>query len=129
MAFTYDPTTDLGKVRMLIPDRVEETLIFQDEEIEAYLSMNDSNFRRAAAEALETIASDEALTLKVITTLDLSTNGASLSSALLERAKVLRAQADRADDTDEGGSFDYAEMNLNAFTQRERVIKQAQRGL
>ena len=81
MAFTYDVTTNIGKVRMMIPDRVEDSAIFEDGEIQAYLDMNDSNVRRAAAEALETIASDEAMTLKVISTLDITTNGASTSSA------------------------------------------------
>lgn len=127
MAFTYEPTTDIGKVRMLIPDRVEDVAIFQDNEIDAYLSMNDSNVRRAAAEALETIASDEVMTLKVMSTLDLTTNGASVSSALLERAKMLRAKADDDDAADEGGMFDYAEMNVNAFTARARVRNQALR--
>jgi hypothetical protein len=112
---------------MLIPDRVEDSAVFQDAEIEAYLSMNDSNVRRAAAEALETIASDEAMTLKVITTLDITTNGASTSASILERAKLLREQADKDDDAEDGGGFDYAEMNVNAFTGRERVWKQAQR--
>jgi len=129
MAFTYDPTNDVGKVRMLIPDRVEDSAIFQDAEIEAYLDMNDSNVRRAAAEALETIASDEVMTLKVMSTLDLTTNGASVSSALLERAKLLRSKADDDDAGEEGGGFDYAEMDVNAFTHRERVYKQGQRDI
>lgn len=127
MTFTYDVTTDIGKARMLIPDRVDADAVFTDEEIAAYLSMNDSNIRRAAADALETIASDEAMTLKVVSTLDLSTNGASTSDAILARAKLLRQQADDADAGEEGGSLDYAEMDLNAFTRRERVWKQAQR--
>jgi hypothetical protein len=127
MTFTYDPTTSIGKVRMLIPDRVEDNAIFSDEEIEALLSMNGSNVRRATAEALETIASDEVMTLKVLSTLDLSTNGASVSSAILERAKILRTKADDDDLADEGGGFDYAEMGVNAFTRRERFVKQAQR--
>lgn len=127
MVFSYDPTTDVGKVRMLIPDRVEEHAIFSDEEIEAYLSMNSSNVRRAAAEALETIASDEVMTLKVLSTLDLSTNGASTSDAILARAKILRSQADVSDLAEDGGGFDYAEMSVNAFTRRERVRNQALR--
>lgn len=127
MAYSYLPTTDIGKVRMLVPDRVEASAIFSDEEIQAYLDMNDSNVRRAAAEALETIASDEAMTLKVITTLDLSTNGASTSDALLKRAALLRQQADDADASEDGGMFDYAEMTPNAFTKRERVVNQALR--
>jgi hypothetical protein len=124
MAFTYDVTTDIGKVRMLIPDRVEDGAIFQDDEIEAYLSLNDSSVRRAAAEALETIASDEVMTSKVISTLDLTTNGASTSDAILKRAALLREQADKDDGADEGGMFDYAEMNVNAFTTRERIRNQ-----
>lgn len=127
MTYTYQPTTAIGKVRMLIPDRVEANAVFSDEEIQAYLDMNDSNVRRAAAEALETIASDEAMTLKVISTLDLTTNGASTSAAILERAKILRQQADEADAGEEGGMFDYAEMTPNAFTRRERVINQTLR--
>ena len=127
MTYTYQPTTAIGKVRMLIPDRVEANAVFSDEEIQAFLDMNDSNVRRAAAEALETIASDEAMTLKVISTLDLTTNGASTSAAILERAKILRQQAEEADAGEEGGGFDYAEMATNAFTRRERVWKQALR--
>lgn len=127
MAFTFVMTNNIGKVRLLIPDRVEANAVFTDEEIQAYLDMNDSNVRRAAAEALETIASDEAMTLKVLTTLDLSTNGASVSDALLRRAEILRDKADEADAGEEGGSFDYAEMVSNDFTARERVSKQAQR--
>lgn len=127
MSFTYDTTTDVGKVRMLVPDRVEDNAIFQDDEIQAYLDLNDSNVRRAAAEALETIASDDVMTLKVVSTLDLTTNGAASSDALLRRANNLRELADKAEDGDDGGAFDYAEMVTNAFTGRERVLKQAQR--
>ena len=127
MTYSYLPTTDIGKVRMLIPDRVEANAVFSDEEIQAYLDMNDSNVRKAAAEALETIASDEAMTLKVITTLDISTNGASTSDAILRRAALLRQQADEADAGEEGGMFDYADMTPNAFTRRERVLNQAMR--
>ncbi len=126
MAFTYDPTTDQGRVRMLIPDRDEQNVIFQDVEIQAYLDLNEGNVKRAAAEALETVASDQALVLKVITTLGLSTNGAAVANSLLERSKMLRDSADKADAAD-GGLFDYAEMPNNAFTKRERVWKQWQR--
>lgn len=126
MTFTYNLSDAIGKVRMLIPDRVEGNAVFTDEEIQAYLDMNDSNVRLAAAEALETIASDEAMTLKVISTLDLTTNGASTSDAILRRAELLREQA-KEKDTDDGGSFDYAEMSTNAFTTRERMLKQMQR--
>lgn len=127
MTFTYSPSDAIGKVRMLIPDRVEEHAVFSDEEIQAYLDMNDSDIRRATAQALETIASDEVMTLKVLTTLDISTNGASVSDALLRRAEGLRLQADDADAGEEGGSFDYAEMDVNVFTRRELLRNQTLR--
>ncbi len=126
MTFTYDTTTDIGKVRMLIPDRDENNAIFQDEEIQAFLDLNDSSVKRAAAEALETIASDQALTLKVISTLDLTTNGASVSDALLKRAERLRT-ASEDEDAGDGTLFDYGEMVVNEFTKRERVRKQYER--
>lgn len=128
MAFTYDLSTSIGKVRMLIPDRDEQHPIFQDDEIAVFLSENSDSLRRATAEALETIATDQALTLKVIQTLDLSTNGASLMNSLMARAKSLREQADQTE-AEESALFDVAEMSINEFQARERVYKQAQRRL
>lgn len=126
MTFTYDVSTSTGKVRMLIPDRDEQNVIFQDDEIQAFLSLNDSSVKRAAAEALETIASDQALTLKVISLMDLSTNGASLATALMARAKQLRESADQTD-AEDGELFDWAETAETTFQKRERIYKQAQR--
>lgn len=113
MAFTYDVSTDIGKVRMLITDRDESRPVFQDAEIQAYLDLEDSSIRRAAAAALETMASDQALVLKVIVTLDLETDGAKVSDALMKRAAVLRKTED------ETGAFDIAEMITNDFGDRE----------
>lgn len=130
MSFTYDPTTDLGKVRMLIPDRVQADAIFTDEELDAYLEMNGDSVKYAAADALDTIASDQAMVLKVITLLDLRTDGPATAKSLMDRADKLRTQADADDeaaDAEEGGLFDYGEMVTNEFTKRERVLKQAER--
>lgn len=126
MTFSYDVTTSIGKVRMLIPDRVEEHALFTDAEIQAYLEMNDSSVKRAAAEALETIASDNAMVLKVITIMDLSTNGAATASALMARAARLRQSADDAEAGEEA-LFDWAEPAETVFQQRERIYKQALR--
>jgi len=122
MAFTYDVTTDIGKVRMLITDRNEARPIFQDAEIQAYLDLEDSSVRRAAAAALETMASDQALVLKVIVTLDLETDGAKVSDALMKRAAVLRQTEN------ETGAFDIAEMITNDFGDREWFAGAIRRG-
>ncbi len=118
MAFTYDTTTDRGRVRMLITDRDETNPIFQDAEIDAFLDMNDDSIRLAAASALETIATDQALVLKVLVTLDLETDGAKVADSLMKRAASLRAQEESV------GAFDVAEMVVNNFSERERLYNE-----
>jgi len=125
MAFTYDLTTDIGKMRMMIPDRVTPDHIFEDAEITALLVIEGNVIKLGVALALETIASDTAMVLKVIRLLDLTTDGAKVSDALLARAKLLRAQA-ATEDVE--GAFDWAEMVLNDFSYREFLLKDALRG-
>lgn len=119
MAFTYTLSDDAGKVRLMLPDNNPSNYVFEDDEIAAFLEIEYSNIRRATALALETIASNEAYTLKVIKLLDLQTDGAKTSDALLKRAKLLRDQADRADAAEDGGSWDIAEWNVSEFAGRE----------
>lgn len=128
MTFTYDPTTDLGKVRLIIQDKIEATAFFTDAEIEAYLDLNDNSIRRAAADALDSMASNEAYVQKRITLLELSTDGPATAAALRAHANKLRELADDEDDVEEGDTFDYAEMPETEFQRRERIVKQAERG-
>lgn len=128
MAFTYSLATDAGKIRLLIPDNNASAYVFEDDEIDAFLSLENSNPRRATALALETIASNEALTLKVIELLDLKTDGAKTSDALLKRAALLRKQADDADAAEDGGSWDIAEWSVSEFAARELLYNQWLRG-
>lgn len=58
MAASYDPTTDVGKVRLRIPDRNVDKPLFDDAEIESFLEFNGGNVLLATAEALEAIAGD-----------------------------------------------------------------------
>ena len=125
MAFSFDLSSDLGKVRLLIPDRVAEEYLFHDEEILALLDIEDG-VKRSTALALETVASDNAMTLKVIRLLDLSTDGAKVSDALLKRAQGLRDQADVEDESGEMG-FDIAELVYDDFSYQEKLAKEAER--
>jgi hypothetical protein len=127
MAFTYDPTTSIGKMRVIIPDKDERTVFFQDDELQVFLDLT-GDILRAAAMALETMASDQVMVLKAIQTLDLGTDGPAVSRALREHAKNLREQAESADASEDGGAFDIAEFADTAFTQRERMWKQILRG-
>lgn len=118
--FTYDTTTDRGRVRLLIPDATHESYVFEDEEIDAFLSL-ETDVRRSAALALETIASSQAMTLKVIRLLDLQTDGASVARSLMTRASALRKQAEDAEAMEEDGGFEVIEMVTNDFGFRSRV--------
>lgn len=110
MAIDY--TTDVGKLRLLIPDMVllddprdfsaDPAYLFEDEQLEGYLSIETGNLKRAAARAIMAIATTEALILKVLTTDDKATDGAKLAAELRQHAKMLRDEANQeeADLTD-----------------------------
>jgi hypothetical protein len=123
-----DLTTDLGKVRLLISDMDEANLIFQDPEIGVFLDMTGDVVLLAAAKALEVIAGNEAMVQKRIKILDLQTDGPAVSKELRELAKTWREEYDAtlaASDEDLG--FDIAEMVVDPFTLRERLLSQYRR--
>lgn len=100
MAIDY--ATNLGRVRLVISDVDEDNLTLSDAQLEAFLDMNGDNVRRAAADALDTIATSEALVSKVIRDHELSTDGAKLSAELRARATNLRMLADEEDTAADG---------------------------
>lgn len=114
---TYDLSTDVGKLRLLIPDRSAEEYIFTDSELSTFLAL-EADIRRATALALETLASDNALVLKVIKLMQLSTDGAKTSDALLKRAAILREQAAYEDSATDAG-IEFAQWLLDDFSYRE----------
>jgi hypothetical protein len=124
MAFTIDMSSYIGLVRLRIFDRNPLNPVFQDEDITAvYNTLERESVKRTAAFFLETIATQQALILKVMKNLQLSTDGAKLADSLQKQAADLRAQAD-IDDTASGGGFDWAEQVFDPFTERERLIKE-----
>ena len=116
-----DYTTPEGQVRLLIPDVVklvdprdlqaEPEYIFSDGQIAGFLAIERGNIKRAAASAVDVIATDEALVLKVIKTDDKETDGSKLLKELSARAVRLRADADREELGDTG--FDLAEFTFD----------------
>lgn len=101
---TYDPTTPAGQVRLLINDTTSDPA-FSDDDIAAFLALEGDNVKMAAAQAIDVIADDEALTSKVITSQDVGTDGAKVADALRKRAAALREQATTLDDA--GGFFEF----------------------
>jgi len=126
--FTYDLTTDIGRIRWRIGDKYANEPIFYDEEIQVALDLEGDNVKRAAAQCLETIAADQVLTLKVIKLLQMSTDGAKVAAELRANAKLLRDQA-LADETQpqEDATFDIAEQVVDIFSLREKLRKEYQR--
>lgn len=104
--FSYDPATPTGQVRLLLNDVDPERPVFSDDEITAFLTLESNNVKRAAAQAIDTNATNEALASKVLRSQDLSTNGAQVAEAMRKHADRLRAQADaEAEETDDGFYF------------------------
>ena len=109
-----DYTSPIGQVRVLIPDlrkledlrdlRNEPRYLFTDDEILAFLAVNNGNVKRAAADACDAIGMDKALQLLVLKTDDKQTDGAKLLDAIVKRAKILREQA--REDDENNLSFD-----------------------
>lgn len=120
MAFTYDLDTDAGKVRLLISDiggtgGSGAEFIFDDDEIDTFLSMESGIVYRASAVALRTIAANEAFVSKRIQFLELKTDGPAVAKALRELAAEFDKQAD------EGASeiFDLIAIGDTDFSRRD----------
>jgi len=131
MAFTYDVATLAGQVRLLIGDTESSDPLFQDDEIAAFLGIEEDDIRLAAALALDVMAANQVMVLKVITQNGVSTNGAAVAQALRAQAKALRDQAElSAVGSDaEDATFDWIETVgiSDEFARSERAISQALR--
>lgn len=98
-----DQEKQVGQVRALIADLDTANPIFTDDQIKTYLELNDwdtgykQGIYRAAADALDAIATSEVLVSKKIRTQDLSTDGPAVAAELRKQAAALR---DKADDED-----------------------------
>jgi hypothetical protein len=126
MVFTYDLTTDVGRCRLMVPDRVEDAPIFTDQEIESFLAI-EGDVKLATALALETIASNDAYELKAIKAGTVALDGPRTAEGILKRAALLRQQVAYGDAAD-GVYFDIAEMVTGPFSYRERLGNEALRG-
>lgn len=81
-------------VRLLTGDKAVDDYIFTDDEMESFLELSNGNVYYAAADALDAIAANAAYTLKVLTILDVTTNGQATAEAIRASAAALRAKAD-----------------------------------
>ncbi len=119
MSFTFDPTNAIGLIRTISGDKYEAAAFHSDEEIEAFLSLEDGDLKLASAQVLDSMASNEAVIQKQIKLLDLTTNGPAVAKALRDHATELRRQVD------EEPAFDFAEQVNDSFSYREKILKDA----
>ncbi len=130
MSWTYNLGTDVGVVRLIVSDTQQATPIMQDEEYNAFLTLESGDIKLAAAQALDTIASNEALVQKTVKILDLQTDGARTANALRVHAVYLRQQVAQDQAAAEAGTdFDWAEIITGVAGERERIVDQALRGV
>lgn len=105
MAHTYnenDLSSGLAQVRLLLSD-IASPWVFSDAEIEAFLAMEGDSVKLAAAQAIDTNATNQALAAKVLKDHQLTTDGAKLADSMRRHAAALRAQVvASATDEDEG---------------------------
>jgi hypothetical protein len=105
------PSAEQRQVRLLISDTDTANRIFSTLELADFLSMNGDSVRRAAAQALDTLAANEAMVSKKIRTQDLSTDGPAVAEALRKQAAELRRQADQGEGDADSTGFEIAEFN------------------
>lgn len=122
MSFTYELDTDIGKVRLTIPDRNSEDATFSDEEIQSFLT-TEGDWIRASALALETMASDIAIQIGDARIQNIETRGSNTATSLLKRASQLRTRADEIDNVVDGG-FDIAEFVFNDEGYRQQLLNE-----
>lgn len=93
MAFTYDITTDRGKVRALCTDTDGTNYTFNDDEIDAFIDLAPANLFVAAALAAEIWARTRAKLAISMRNADGSSTERSRMKELLALAKSLREAA------------------------------------
>ena len=107
MTVTYDLSTSVGKVRLLIGDTnmtnifpenaADRSVIFLDEEISAFLSMSDGNVFMAGAMAFRAVAASRALIDKYVS-ITLSQETYSMAGMLDHLRALAKDLEDKAKD-------------------------------
>ena len=118
MSFTTDPTTTLGKMRLLTTDTDPSRPIMDDADLTAFLGMA-GHYMPAAAMALDSIAANETLSLKSMNIMGMSTDGPAVAKALMKRAQQLRDDYKNYCSTELG--FATAEMPSGVFSLEELI--------
>lgn len=101
-----DPTSDVGKLRLLISDSqvrkdpmnptAAAEYYYSDEFLTAFIDISEGNLFYAAADALTALAANDALVSKKIRKENLQTDGPAVANALRLLAQDYRGRGNRA---------------------------------
>jgi hypothetical protein len=122
--FTYDASTQPGKVRLLAIDTIEAYAQFQDDEVQAFLDLSSGVVLLAAAQALDTLAANAALVQGRTRFAGVSLDGQVVAEALHTQAMELRRQYHEGDDGGSTSPIDWAEMVVDQFSYRDRLVNE-----
>jgi hypothetical protein len=124
MAATYDLTTDVGKVRLLIADTdvsTDTSYDFSDEEIDVSIDMTINNFA-ASALLLRSLAANRARLSVSVKRGTMSEDLKQLATDLMEMARIYDEQSG-ADALETGGLEAIVEPSYEQFSYRRNIMK------
>ena len=140
MSFTYDPSTPIGMVRLLVADTDATQYIWSDEEINGatqivtmmfaiWIPVNQGTSQtfgspspyRVAATLLDSLAANRAKLMNVLKVLDVQLDTTAVATELRAQAAAYR-EVD-----DESAGFAIIELVQNQFSARERAWKMLER--
>src|SRR5258708_7705193 len=98
MAFSYDPATAPGQVRLLAVDTIEASAAFSDAEISSFLTLSGGVVLLASALALDRRAALVALIQAKTTVEGISVDGTVVAQVFHSQAAELRRQCFEAED-------------------------------
>jgi hypothetical protein len=130
--YTYDLSTDIGRVRMLIDDRDfsaisssiprgERSAIFDDDEVQAFITLEGSVYD-AAAVALLAIAGNKNLMVKRRELDGANVDFGDLRKDLLKQAEQYRILAEDVDGGSGKPADGFAEVNHGEFSEEEIIV-------
>lgn len=100
-----DYNDPVQQVRLITGDTNADDPDFTDDQLEGFLSIARNSVLRAAADALDGIATSEALLSKKISTQDRASDGPAVADALRKHATALRGRAKEEEDAENDEPF------------------------
>lgn len=115
---SYDLTSPVGQVRLLLSDVDPAAYVFTDVEIGTFIDKlaRAKNVKRAAALIIDANATNEVLASKVLRSQDVATDGAKAADAMRKHASNLRAEADADEAAETQAADDEGHFSVADFT-------------